>query len=111
MVQNQALNGQFFSIEMYDDGNSGDGDEGDIIYGATIPFNSSGDQVRYYIRASNDDALVLEPRQAEWEYYHFTVGSVLADSNIVINEICSINSNNKLYSFITHIIFCKSNTC
>ena len=87
MVQNQALNGQFFSIEMYDDGNSGDGDEGDIIYGATIPFNSSGDQVRYYIRASNDDALVLEPRQAEWEYYHFTVGSVLADSNIVINEI------------------------
>ena len=87
MVQNQALNGQFFSIEMYDDGNSGDGDEGDIIYGATIPFNSSGDQVRYYIRASNDDALVLEPRQAEWEYYHFVVGNVLADTNIVINEI------------------------
>ena len=87
MVQNQALNGQFFSIEMYDDGNSGDGNESDIIYGATIPFNSSGDQVRYYIRASNDDALVLEPRQAEWEYYHFVVGNVLADTNIVINEI------------------------
>ena len=85
MVQNQALNGQFFSIEMYDDGNSGDGNESDIIYGATIPFNSSGDQVRYYIRASNDDALVLEPRQAEWEYYHFVVGNVLADTNIVIN--------------------------
>ena len=76
----------FASIPMYDDGQHGDEDASDSIYGAVIPFHESGRKVKYYIRARNDDALILSPRKAEYEFYEYSIGA-LPDSSIVINEI------------------------
>ena len=88
MVTINEGNSHFLSVAMSDDGQNGDGDADDNIFGAMVPFNLNGDHIKYYIRASNEDALVLEPGQAEWDFYHYMVGDQsLPDSTIVINEI------------------------
>ena len=88
MITTNQFSGQFFSIPMLDDGNHNDGEAGDNIYAAEIPFQDSGVQVRYYVRASNSDAVILEPETAERDFYYYLVGnSSLPDSTVVINEI------------------------
>ena len=88
MVTINEGNSHFLSVALSDDGQNGDGDADDNIFGAMVPFNLNGDHIKYYIRASNEDALVLEPGQAEWDFYHYMVGDQsLPDSTIVINEI------------------------
>jgi hypothetical protein len=73
---------------MFDDGEHGDGAANDNVFGAVIPFQDSGDNVKYYIRAGNDDALSLNPQKAEQEFYEYTIGtSSLPESTVVINEI------------------------
>lgn len=48
------------SVSMFDDGAHGDGASGDGVYGATIPASasSSGQMVRYYIRAQDNSGNV-----------------------------------------------------
>jgi len=87
MVTTNDFNAQFASVPMYDDGQHNDGDANDAVYGAVIPFYESGDHIKYYIRASNADALILNPRKAEQEFYEYTIGSDAQDSTVVINEI------------------------
>ena len=87
MVTTNDFNAQFTSVPMYDDGQHNDGDANDAVYGAVIPFYESGDHVKYYIRASNADALILNPRKAEQEFYEYTVDYEASGSTIVINEI------------------------
>jgi len=88
MITTNQFSGQFFSIPMFDDGNHNDGEADDNIYAAEIPFQDSGVQVRYYVRASNSDAVILEPETAERDFYYYLVGnSSLPDSTVVINEI------------------------
>jgi hypothetical protein len=73
---------------MVDDGTQGDGEANDNIFGATVPFKDGGSHIRYYVRASNDDALVLSPRKAQTEFYEYRVGlEMLPPETIVINEI------------------------
>ena len=59
MITTNQFSGQFFSIPMFDDGNHNDGEADDNIYAAEIPFQDSGVQVWYYVRASNSDAVIL----------------------------------------------------
>ncbi len=87
MVTTNDFNAQFTSVPMYDDGQHNDGDANDAVYGAVIPFYESGDHVKYYIRASNADALILNPRKAEQEFYEYTVDFEASGSTVVINEI------------------------
>ena len=87
MVTTNDFNAQFTSVPMYDDGQHNDGDANDAVYGAVIPFYESGDHVKYYIRASNADALILNPRKAEQEFYEYTVDYEASGSTVVINEI------------------------
>jgi hypothetical protein len=79
-------NSQFTSIPMLDDGQHDDWEANDGVYGAIVPFQENGSYVKYYIRASNNDALILSPQKAENEFYEYIVGS-LPGSSIVINEI------------------------
>jgi hypothetical protein len=87
MVTTNDFNAQFTSVPMYDDGQHNDGDANDAVYGAVIPFSDSGDHVKYYIRASNADALILNPRKAEQEFYEYTIDYEASGSTVVINEI------------------------
>ncbi len=88
MVTAKPYPGHFLSVPMYDDGHHEDGGADDLIYGAIIPFQSAGDRIKYYIRAKNDEALVLNPEKAEREFYYYNIGGDdLPDSTLVINEI------------------------
>ncbi len=89
-----TFNSQFTSVPMLDDGQHDDGEANDGVYGAIVPFQENGSHVKYYIRASNADALILSPRKAEHEFYDYIVGS-LPGTSIVINEINYNSADNE----------------
>jgi hypothetical protein len=94
LVTTNDNSGLFISVPMVDDGTQGDGEANDNLFGATVPFEAGGSHVKYYIRASNDDALVLSPRKAQTELYEYRVGlEMLPPETVVINEI-NYNSSN-----------------
>ncbi len=75
---------KFEKIQMFDDGNNGDGIAGDGVYGATI--NVDARDVQYYIYAENNDAGIFSPERAEKEFHQIPVVS-----GLVINEIMAAN--------------------
>ena len=88
MVTINSFPSHFISIPMFDDGEHDDGNANDNIFGAIIPFQESGNHVKYFIRASNDDALVLDPQKAEREFYEYTIDfGAESGTSVVINEI------------------------
>ena len=87
MATTNPYNSRFISIPMYDDGAHGDGEANDNIFGALVPFQAGGSHVKYYIRAGNEEALVLSPQKAEREFYGYTIDAGSLTSPIVINEI------------------------
>ncbi len=64
----------FEDYQMRDDGLHDDGAAGDGVFGAEIPFRDMNDEVKYYIRALNVDAMQLDPERAEYVFYEYTVG-------------------------------------
>jgi hypothetical protein len=58
----------FQSIAMSDDGTQGDAVVGDGTFTALLP-DTGGENLLFYIRASNADAISLSPARAEYEYY------------------------------------------
>ena len=88
MATDNSFPSNFTSIEMFDDGEHGDGAENDNLFGAVIPFQDTGSHIKYYIRAGNEEALVLSPRKAERDFYEYGIEEQsLPDVSIVINEI------------------------
>ena len=78
----------FQSIEMYDDGMHNDGYENDNVYGALVPYISNGEHIKYYVRARDNDAIILEPRKAEREFFEYSISSLPAAGTApIINEI------------------------
>jgi hypothetical protein len=75
---------KFEKIQMFDDGNNGDGSAGDGIFGATI--NVDARDVQYYIYAENSDAGIFSPERAEKEFHQLAVVS-----GLVINEVMAAN--------------------
>jgi len=75
---------RFEKLQMYDDGNHGDGTGGDGVFGATI--NVDARDVQYYIYAENSDAAIFSPERAEHEFHQLAVVS-----GLVINEIMASN--------------------
>lgn len=74
MVTANTQYASFFEpIKMKDDGLSNDGSAGDGIYGALIPFKELDQNIKYYVRAQNNDAMILEPRRAEYVFFKYTV--------------------------------------
>lgn len=74
----------FEQMEMFDDGLHGDGDAGDLIYGASIELAAK--DVQFYIYADNANAGKFSPVRAAHEYYHIGIGG-----DVVINEIMPQN--------------------
>jgi hypothetical protein len=75
---NEATPGQFQSVAMVDDGSEGDAFAADGIYSAFLP-SFSGENIKFYIRASNPDAMILSPQRAEYEYYIYGVTTGMED--------------------------------
>ena len=95
MITNNEYSTFFESIEMHDDGMHHDGEENDNTYGALVPFFLNGENVKYYVRARDNDAIILNPRKAEREFFQYSIGSVPADGSVpTINEINYNSSDN-----------------
>ena len=86
MVTTSPQNSKFVPFSMYDDGTNGDLVVGDGVYSANLPYYNSGDAVKYYIRAQNNNAMRLSPERAEYEFYIY-------DPNASIMEEESISYN------------------
>ena len=73
ITTNKVYASYFEPFEMKDDGLSNDGAAGDGIYGALIPFQALDEKIKYYVRAQNAEAIILEPRRAEYEYFKYKI--------------------------------------
>ena len=76
----------FTKIQMFDDGNHGDGGANDGTFGSQISLNAS--DVQYYIYAENTDAAKFSPARAEHEFYIISV-----TGDLVINELMPLNTS------------------
>ena len=74
---------------MVDDGTNGDSIAADGIYTALIPYNASGDVVKYYIRSQNSDAMSLNPKRAEYEFYIYSVTSPVNTTKLIDHKTLS----------------------
>jgi hypothetical protein len=75
MTTTSIYNSKFISSQMADNGSSGDLMAGDSIFTVKLPNQNGQAQVKFYIRASNADAISLNPERAEYEFYTFTPDS------------------------------------
>ncbi len=76
---------KFQKIQLFDDGQNGDGAAGDGVFGATIDVDAR--DIQYYFYAENNDAGIFSPERAEKEFHQLPVVS-----GLVINEIMAGNS-------------------
>jgi hypothetical protein len=83
MVTTSEYNSRFESFLMYDDGSNGDITANDGIYSAILAHYSSGLDVKFYVKAENNDAIKLHPQRAEYEFFIYSP----------ISEVISINPN------------------
>jgi hypothetical protein len=112
MATESKYNSKFQSFAMLDDGLNGDALAGDNIFTATLPFQSSGNDVKFYIRAENNDALALNPERAEYEFYihcfpHTSFDTLITVTSIVWNGMNLTTSGD--YTFLlTNSVNCDS---
>ena len=64
-------NSKFNAFPMHDDGTLGDAIANDGVYTVELPYLASGEEIKFYIRAHNDNAISLSPERAEYEFYTF----------------------------------------
>ena len=76
---------KFEKLQMFDDGQHGDGAAGDGVFGATI--NVDARDIQYYFYAENNNAGIFSTQRAEKEFHQLPVVS-----GLVINEIMASNS-------------------
>ena len=69
-------NSKFQSSLMFDDGTNGDISANDGIYTCILPYNGNLD-VKFYVRAQNNDAMIFAPERAEYEFYVYSTISGL----------------------------------
>lgn len=76
----------YFSVTMADNGLNGDAVSGDGIFTAEVPFTTSNDHIKYYIEATNSNAMKLMPERAEYFYYHYYIDQVVGEEDLVEAE-------------------------
>ena len=77
---------KFNKIEMFDNGNNGDGIAGDGIFG--VALNADARDIQYYIYAENINAGIFSPQRAEHDFHQIPVVS-----GLVINEVMASNTS------------------
>ena len=66
---------------MNDGGVNGDLISNDGIFSAQIPFVGNTN-IKFYIRAQNNDAMMLSPERAEYEFYEYSTISGLSNNHV-----------------------------
>lgn len=67
-------------VAMFDDGQHGDGDPGDGVFGAQIAGVAAGTTVQYFVSATDDSgAMTRDPVGAPGDAYRYTIGSLRAE--------------------------------
>jgi hypothetical protein len=91
-----GLAGNFTPVTMYDDGAHQDGAAADGIYGGTIPAQTAGSWVRFYVEATANNtakSAAYYPVGAEHDVLIYIVPAQLAQaSDVVINEVGASNA-------------------
>ena len=72
MVTTNQYNSKFQAFFMFDDGTNGDLTANDGIYSLTIPNQFTGMEMKFYIKAENNEAIKLSPERAEYEFYIYS---------------------------------------
>ena len=93
MITSSKYNSKFQSFAMNDDGVNGDLTPNDGIYSIQIPFVGNTN-VKFYIRAENNDGMMFSPERAEYEFYEYSTISGLLDSQIsnkrTLLKVCDV---------------------
>ena len=94
-----SIASNFQSTVMVDDGTQGDEFASDGIFSIPMP-NEDGADIKFYIRATNSQAMSLSPARAEYEYYIYGNPSSVSDpyfyttTNEVVWEIAPNPASN-----------------
>ena len=94
-----SIASNFQSIVMVDDGTQGDEFASDGVFSIPMP-NEDGADIKFYIRATNSEAMSLSPARAEYEYYIYGNTSGVSDpyfyttTNEVVWEIAPNPASN-----------------
>jgi hypothetical protein len=79
-------------LALADDGLHGDGAAGDHVFGTSIPGDTSGTVVSYYVKATDTNGLITyNPTGAPSIVYSYTIGTAVP--HLVINEIMADNTH------------------
>ena len=94
-----SIASNFQSTVMVDDGTQGDEFASDGVFSIPMP-NEDGADIKFYIRATNSEAMSLSPARAEYEYYIYGNPSGVSDpyfyttTNEVVWEIAPNPASN-----------------
>ena len=94
-----SIASNFQSTVMVDDGTQGDEFASDGVFSIPMP-NEDGADIKFYIRATNSEAMSLSPARAEYEYYIYGNTSSVSDpyfyttTNEVVWEIAPNPASN-----------------
>ena len=94
-----SIASNFQSTVMVDDGTQGDEFASDGVFSIPMP-NEDGADIKFYIRATNSEAMSLSPARAEYEYYIYRNTSGVSDpyfyttTNEVVWEIAPNPASN-----------------
>ena len=84
-------NSKFKSLQMHDDGTNGDLFANDGIYSLEIPTFLSSNDLKFYIRAENNDAITLSPERAEYEFYtYLAINNVNESQTLTTKKLLKI---------------------
>ena len=97
MVTTSPHNSMFVPFQMYDDGSNGDAIANDGIYTTALPYYASGQAVKYYIRAQNNNAMRLSPERAEYEFYIYDPNASVAEEELVSYQVYPNPSKNIIH--------------
>ena len=98
MATISPYNSKFNSFTMYDDGLLGDAIANDGVYTAELPYLNSGQEIKFYIRSHNNNAISLSPQRAEYEFYTFHPNAELETLQEVNNIKVYPNPSNGMFN-------------
>ena len=106
MLTTSQYNSKFQSFIMNDDGINGDIMSNDGIYSVILP---STNNIKFYIRSQNNDAMMLSPERAEYEFYEYSTISGILDAPISVNKklikVCDVLGREVNIDFNTTLFF------
>ena len=109
MYTSNDYNSKFKSLPMNDVGINGDLVAGDGIYSVFLPISPN---LKFYIRSQNNDAMMLSPEKAQYEFYEYS--SVLSQFTSPLNnerellKIIDVTGRNVNFTYNVPLFFVYS---